>query len=76
MDQSKKISLEEKSNVEESFSYKHLGIVIDQNGCINYKEQTYKKGMTTFEGKHTSKQKKFPSKTNSGKLTFDLTSRM
>ena len=32
--------------------------------------------MTTFEGKHTSKQKKFPSKTNSGKLTFDLTLRM
>ncbi len=32
--------------------------------------------MTTLEEKHTSKQKKFSSKTNSGKLTFDLTSRM
>ena len=34
----KKFSLEETINVEESYSYKYLGIVIDQYGCIYYKE--------------------------------------
>ncbi len=36
----KKFSLEETYNVEEAFSYKYLGIIIDQNGCINCKQQS------------------------------------
>ncbi len=35
----KKFSLKETYNVEEALNYKYLGIVIDQNGCINYKQQ-------------------------------------
>jgi hypothetical protein len=36
---SKKFSLEETLNVEESHSYNYLGIVIHQNGCIHYDHQ-------------------------------------
>jgi len=34
----KKFSLEETFNVEEALNYKYLVIIIDQNGCINYKQ--------------------------------------